>query len=78
MTLQVIKETKRYGRTHAMTDARTDARTHANTDNAKTVYLTQTKGAGGLTKWLVSKYNPQFSSKIWHQEEAKLNKVNGQ
>ena len=37
MTLQVIKETKRYGRT----DARTD--------NMKTVYPPQTKFAGGIT-----------------------------
>ena len=39
MTLQDIKETKRYGRT----DARTDARTHV-----KTVYPPQTKFAGGI------------------------------
>ena len=38
MTLQDIKETKRYGRT----DARTD--------NVKTVYPLQTKFAGGITK----------------------------
>ena len=37
MTLRVIKETKRYGRT--------DART---TDNVKTVYPLQTKFAGGI------------------------------
>ena len=41
MTLRVIKETKRYGRT--------DARTHAQTDNVKTVYPLQTKFAGGIT-----------------------------
>ena len=40
MTLRVIKETKRYGRT----DARTDRRT----DNVKTVYPLQTKFAGGI------------------------------
>ena len=40
MTLQDIKETKRYGRT----DARTDPRT----DNVKTVYPPQTKFAGGI------------------------------
>ena len=40
MTLRVIKETKRYGRT----DGRTDART----DNVKTVYPLQTKFAGGI------------------------------
>ena len=38
MTLQVIKETKRYGRT----DGRTD--------NVKTVYPLQTKFAGGITR----------------------------
>ena len=40
MTLRVIKETKRYGRT--------DGRTHARTDNVKTVYPLQTKFAGGI------------------------------
>ena len=40
MTLQVIKETKRYGRT--------DGRTHGRTDNVKTVYPLQTKFAGGI------------------------------
>ena len=38
MTLQVIKETKRYGRT----DRRTD--------NVKTVYPLQTKFVGGIIK----------------------------
>ena len=36
MTLRVIKETKRYGRTDAQTD------------NVKTVYPLQTKFAGGI------------------------------
>ena len=36
MTLRVIKETKRYGRTHGRTD------------NVKTVYPLQTKFAGGI------------------------------
>ena len=40
MTLQDIKETKRYGRT--------DERTHGRTDNVKTVYPLQTKLAGGI------------------------------
>ena len=40
MTLQDIKETKRYGRTHG--------RTHGRTDNVKTVYPLQTKFAGGI------------------------------
>ena len=44
MTLRVIKETKRYGRTNG----RTDTRTHGRTDNVKTVYPLQTKFAGGI------------------------------
>ena len=44
MTLEDIKETKRYGRTDGRTHARTDART----DNVKTVYPPQTKFAGGI------------------------------
>ena len=57
MTLQDIKETKRYGRT----DARTDGRTHGRTDNVKTVYPLQTKFAGGITI-LLKHYTP--STKI--------------
>ena len=48
MTLRVIKETKRYGRTDGRTDARMDGRTDARTDNVKTVYPLQTKFAGGI------------------------------
>ena len=44
MTLQDIKETKRYRQTHARTH------THAHTDNVKTVYPPQTKFAGGIIK----------------------------
>ena len=47
MTLQDIKETKRYGRT----DGRTHGRTHTRTDNVKTVYPPQTKFAGGIIKF---------------------------
>ena len=43
MTLQDIKETKRYGRT--------DPRTEAQTDNVKTVYPPQTKFAGGIIRY---------------------------
>ena len=46
MTLQDIKETKRYGRTHGRTHERTDRRT----DNVKTVYQPQTKFAGGIKR----------------------------
>ena len=42
MTLRVIKETKRYGRT--------DARTYGRRDNVKTVYPLQTKFAGGIKR----------------------------
>ena len=48
MTLRVIKETKRYGRTDGRTDGRTHGRTHGRTDNVKTVYPLQTKFAGGI------------------------------
>ena len=50
MTLRVIKETKRYGRTDGRKDGRTDGRTDARTDNVKTVYPLQTKFAGGITR----------------------------
>ena len=40
MTLQDIKETKRYGSTHT--------RTHGQTDNVKTVYPPQTKLFAGV------------------------------
>ena len=50
MTLQDIKETKRYGRTdgqiHGRTHTRTHAHTDARTDNVKTVYPPQRKFAG--------------------------------
>ena len=50
MTLRVIKETKRYGRTDGWTDGRTHGRTDARTDNVKTVYPLQTKFAGGIKR----------------------------
>ena len=53
MTLQDIKETKRYGRTDRRTDARTDART----GNVKTVYPLQTKFAGGIIMFINSAIN---------------------
>ena len=43
MTLQDIKETKRYGPTHG--------RTHGRTDNVKTVYPPKTKFAGGINMY---------------------------
>ena len=48
MTLRVIKETKRYGRT----DGRTD--------NVKTVYPLQTKFAGGIKNRTISKVKTLF------------------
>ena len=50
MTLQDIKETKRYGPTDARTDGRTDGQTDGRTDNVKTVYPLQTKFAGGIKR----------------------------
>ena len=51
MNLQDIKETKRYGRTHAILRKQnvTDGRTHGRrTNNMRTVYPLQTKFAGGI------------------------------
>ena len=65
MTLRVIKETKRYGRTDGRTDARTDGRTDGRTDNVKTVYPLQTKFAGGIIKhssWIFT-----FWKRLEHQ-----------
>ena len=53
MTLQDIKETKRYGRTDGRTDGCTDGRTDGRTDNVKTVYPLQTKFAGGIIRCMV-------------------------
>ena len=53
MTLHVIKETKRYGRTDGRTHGHTDART----DNVKTVYPLQTKFAGGINMSYKQKNN---------------------
>ena len=61
MTLRVIKETKRYGRT----DARTDGRT----DNVKTVYPLQTKFAGGIKRQVLRRVcRIQMAAK--HNEES--------
>ena len=59
MTLRVIKETKRYGRTDARTDAHTDGCTHGRTDNVKTVYPPQTKFCGGIIN------NPYHMTTVW-------------
>ena len=59
MTLRVIKETKRYGRTDGRPHGRTDGRS----DNVKTVYPLQTKFAGGIINgWtLVTKLDSSSS-----------------
>ena len=44
MTLRVIKETKRYGRTDGRTDRRTDLRTDGQRENS----IPPTKFAGGI------------------------------
>ena len=51
MTLQDIKETKRYGRTDAQTDARTHTRTHGQRENS---IPTTNKVCGG-TSMLIQK-----------------------
>ena len=60
MSLQDIKETKRYGRTHARTDGRTD--------NMKTVYPLQTKFAGGITNKVCGGYNKQTEQTLISQD----------
>ena len=51
MTLRVIKETKRYGRTDAHTDGRTHTRTDGRTDGQRENSIPlQTKFAGGIMK----------------------------
>ena len=54
MTLEDIKETKRYGRTDGCTDARTHGRTHGQRKNSNPP---QTKFAGGIEiKYLELRY----------------------
>ena len=61
MTLRVIKETKRYGRTDGRTHGRTDGRT----DNVKTVYPLQTKFAGGINSIQVFiTVNPLYTDNV--------------
>ena len=50
ITLQVIKKTKRYGRTDGRTHGRTDGQTDGRTDNVKTVYPTTNKVCGGYNE----------------------------
>ena len=70
MTLQVIKKTKRYGRT----DARTDGRT----DNVKTVYPTTNKVCGGYKNRLnikigrINGIEHNKGSKIYPQNQVIL------
>ena len=64
MTIRVIRETKRYGRTDGQTDARTD--------NVKTVYPLQTKFAGGIImkyRKILFKYNAYFKKVVFHSRE---------
>ena len=65
MTLQDIKETKRYGRTDGRTHGHTDTRTHGRTDNVKTVYPLQTKFAGGIIIACNKNYFSYFSTKTY-------------
>ena len=61
MTLQDIKETKRYGRT--------DARTHGHTDGQREkVYPPQTKFAGGIKRAsspMSNNRSPGSQHKVW-------------
>ena len=67
MTLRVIKETKRYGRTDARTDGQTDGRT----DNVKTVYPLQTKFAGGIKK-IINFFMHMFNVFTLYRQSIKL------
>ena len=58
---QVIKKTKRYGRTHG--------RTHGRTDNVKTVYPTTNKVCGGHNK------NSPISTEIWFWTDKKCGRM---
>ena len=65
MTLQVIKETKRYGRTDGRTDARTHGRTDGRTDGQRENSIPPTnKVCGG--------YNYPVGKKLKHSR----NKIN--
>ena len=68
MTLEDIKETKRYGRTDTRTHGHTDART----DNVKTVYPPQTKFAGGIKKIMKRAQNRRCTSAICVQSLGKV------
>ena len=58
MTLQDIKERKRYGRTHG----HADARTHGRTDKVKTVYPPQTKFVRRINIEIGSYLRPTYVS----------------
>ena len=75
MTLRVIKETKRYGRTDTRTDTRTDARTDTRTDNVKTVYPLQTKFAGGINIVYPDQTAPKQSGLSLHCLTKNLHKT---
>ena len=63
ITLQVIKKTKRYGRT--------DTRADGQTDKVKTVYPLQTKFAGGITK-IINSLMHMFNVSTLYRESLKL------
>ena len=61
MTLQVIKETKRYGRTDGRTHGHTDARTHGRTDGQRENSIPPTnKVCGGYNKCVSGNMSKKF------------------
>ena len=57
MTLRVIKETKRYGRTDGRMDARTDGHTDGRTDGQRENSIPPTnKVCGGITRALLAQW----------------------
>ena len=68
MTLQDIKETQHYGRTHGRTDGRMD--------NVKTVYPPQTKFAGGIKSDYMHVLN-SIEHEIYHAPNVKMPTIVG-
>ena len=62
MTLRVIKETKRYGRTDGRTDARTDGRTHGQRENS---IPPTNKVCGGYKNMTVIQCNRKMTPQIY-------------
>ena len=65
MTLEDIKETKRYGRTDARTHGRTDGQRENSIPTTNKVYPPQTKFAGGIITLIELAPSPYFLFKVF-------------